>query len=82
MLVKFDIIVSSDDVIQGGLFYFDKKFVIMKEWFFDVELCKSKINSVLIWVKFYGFDIKYQSLVNLSKIGSLLGKLMMVDKKY
>lgn len=79
ILVRFDFVNGRDEVIKGGVFYFDKKFVILKVWIFDLELNKDMISSVLVWVKLYGLDVKYWSMMGLSKIGSLIGILMMVD---
>lgn len=76
---RFKFVVSRDDVIWGGIFYFDKNFVVVKVWFLDLEFFKSKFNSVLIWVKFYGFDVKYWSVVGFSKIESVVDKRIFVD---
>lgn len=53
----------------------------MKVWFVDLEFFKSKGMSVFVWIKFYNFDIKYWSVFGFSKIGSLVGILMVVDMK-
>lgn len=57
--------------------YFDEKPVVIKAWSPDLELTKSKLNSVLVWVKLHGLDIKYWSAPSLRKNGSLLGKPLM-----
>lgn len=52
---------------------------MIKVWISEVELINNKFNSVSVWIKLNGLDVKYWSVVGLSKIGSLLGKLIMVD---
>lgn len=78
ILVKFDMVNGRDEVIQGGVIYFDKKFVIIKEYFLDIEFIKDKFINVFVWIKLYGLDDKYWSVIGLSKIGSFLGKFMML----
>lgn len=39
--------------------YFDKKLVVVKVWIFELELTKNKMDSVFIWLKFSGLDVKY-----------------------
>lgn len=48
-------------------------------WLSDIELEKSKYRSVVMWVKFQGLNVKYWSVISLSKIGSLVGKLFFVN---
>ena len=38
------------------------------------------MDSVPIWIKLPGLDFKYWSPIGLSKIGSLIGKLLMEDQ--
>lgn len=78
VLVRFESVTGRDDVIYGGIFYFDKKSVV-KVWFLDLEFSKSKFNSVSVWVKFYGFDVMYWNVTGISKIGSLMGRSMFTD---
>lgn len=56
-----------------------KKSIAIKYWFFDLELIKCRIKSVLVWIKIYGFDIKYWSFFGFSKIGSIIGKFIVYD---
>lgn len=44
-----------------------------------MEFTKEELQSVPIWVKLLGLDLKYWSPVGLSKIGSLIGLPLMVD---
>ncbi|KAM3337729.1 hypothetical protein P3S68_032054 [Capsicum galapagoense] len=45
-----------------------------------MEFTRDELNTVPIWVKFPGLDFKYWSPKGLSKIGSLVGKSLMVDQ--
>ncbi|KAH0633483.1 hypothetical protein KY284_036269 [Solanum tuberosum] len=45
-----------------------------------MEFTHEELYTVLIWVKFHGLDIKYWGPKELSKIGSLIGKPLMVDR--
>lgn len=62
-----------------GMVYFDKKLVVIKLWIYDVELIKERMIFVFVWVKIYGLDVKYWSVIRLGKIRSLLGRLIRVD---
>lgn len=78
-LVKFENMNGRDEVIEGGVFHFDKKPVVVKAWTPNLDSAKSKINSVPVWVKLHGLDIKYWSASGLSTIGSLIGVTIMGD---
>lgn len=56
-LVRFENANGRDDVIEGGIFHFDKKPVVVKAWNPDLELT-SKLNSVPVWLKLHGLDMK------------------------
>ncbi|KAM3337573.1 hypothetical protein P3S68_031898 [Capsicum galapagoense] len=44
-----------------------------------MEFSKEELSTVPIWVKLPGLEFKYWSKKGLSKIGSLIGKPLMVD---
>ncbi|KAH0696218.1 hypothetical protein KY290_013576 [Solanum tuberosum] len=79
VLVRFDSAMGKDTVIEGGIYHFDNKPFIVKEWSPDMEYTRAELLTVPIWVKFPGLDFKYWSPRGLSKIGSLVGKPLMVD---
>lgn len=66
--------------MNGGIYHFDNKPFIVKAWTPDMEFTREELLTVLIWVKLPGLDFKYQSSKGLSKIGSLVGKPLMVDQ--
>ncbi|KAM3361713.1 hypothetical protein P3S68_016567 [Capsicum galapagoense] len=45
-----------------------------------MEFSKEELLTVPIWIKLPGLDFKYWSMRGLSKIGSLVGKPLMVDR--
>ncbi|XP_070051743.1 uncharacterized protein [Nicotiana tomentosiformis] len=79
-LVRFDSEIGKNEVIQGGIYHFDNKPFIVKAWSPDLEFTREELLTVPIWIKFPGFDFKYWSPKGLSKIGSLVGKPLMVDQ--
>lgn len=79
MLVRFDTVVGQNEVIQGGMLHFDNKPLIVKAWSSEIEFTRDELYSVPIWIKLPGLDFKYWSQKGLSKIGSLIGKPLMVD---
>ncbi|XP_015060309.1 uncharacterized protein LOC107006214 [Solanum pennellii] len=78
VLVHFDTIEGKNVVLQGGIYHFDSKPVIVKAWNPDMEFSKEVLSTFPIWVKLPGLEFKYWSLKGLSKIGSLIGKPLMV----
>lgn len=45
-----------------------------------MEFTKEELYTVSIWIKLPGLDFKYWNQKGLSKIGSLVGKPLMVDQ--
>lgn len=80
VMMSFDNEVGKNDVIQGGIYSFDNKPLIVKVWTPDMEFSREELQSVPIWIKLACLDLKYWSARGLSKIGSLVGKPLMVDK--
>lgn len=79
VLVRFDSEVGKNDVLQGGIYHFDNKPFIVKAWNLYMEFSRDELYTVPIWVKLPGLEFKYWSQKGLSKIGSLIGKPLMVD---
>ncbi|KAK4729493.1 hypothetical protein R3W88_022481 [Solanum pinnatisectum] len=79
IVVRFETFIGKQEVLQGGIYDFDNKPFIVKEWTQEQEFTKEELETVPIWIKFPGLDFKYWSRAGLSKIGSLIGKPMMVD---
>ncbi|XP_009594786.2 uncharacterized protein [Nicotiana tomentosiformis] len=79
ILVRFDSELGENEVVQGGIYHFDNKPFIVKAWSPNMEFTREEMHTVPIWVKFSGLNFKYWSAKGLSKIGSLVGKPLMVD---
>lgn len=71
--------IGKQEVLQGGIYHFDNKPFIVKEWTPELEFTKEELQIVPIWIKFPDLDFKYWSKVVLNKIGRLVGKPIMVD---
>ncbi|XP_009610495.1 uncharacterized protein [Nicotiana tomentosiformis] len=80
ILVRFETEAAKNEVLQGSIFHLDNKPFIVKAWNSDMEFSKEEIQTVPIWIKLPGFDFKYWSPKGLRKIGSLVGKPLMVDQ--
>lgn len=78
ILVRFDTVASKQEV-NGGIYHFDNKPFIVKAWSPYLKFTREELLTVPIWVKFPGLDFKYWSPNGLSKIGSLVGKPLMVN---
>ncbi|KAM3252600.1 hypothetical protein P3L10_006670 [Capsicum annuum] len=80
LLVRFDSQDGKNEVLQGGIFHFDNKPFIVKAWNEDMDFTREELRTVPIWVKFPALNFKYWGPKGLSKIESLFGKPLMVDK--
>lgn len=80
VIVRFDTGIGKNEVIEGGIYHFDNKPLIVKAWNPDMEFSREELASVPIWIKLPGLDFKYWSARGLIKLGSLVGKPLMVDK--
>ncbi|XP_060182631.1 uncharacterized protein LOC132612418 [Lycium barbarum] len=81
MLVRFDSEEGKNKVVQAGVYHFNNKPFIVKAWLPNMEFIREELHSVPIWIKLPGLDFKYWSPRGLSKIGSLIGKPLMVGKQ-
>ncbi|XP_070044841.1 uncharacterized protein [Nicotiana tomentosiformis] len=80
VLVRFDSEACNNEVLQGGIYHFDNKPFIVKQWNQDMEFSREELHSVPIWIRLPGLDFKYWSARGLRKIGSLVGRALMVDR--
>ncbi|KAM3319394.1 hypothetical protein P3S67_006594 [Capsicum chacoense] len=71
-------LLGKQNVLQGGIYHFDNKSFIAKEWAHELKFTKEELKTVPIWVKFPDLNFKYWSKIVLSKIGSMIGKPIMV----
>ncbi|KAM3374832.1 hypothetical protein P3S68_013546 [Capsicum galapagoense] len=79
IVVRLETVGGKQQVLQGGIYHFDNKPFIVKEWTPELEFTREELLTVPIWIKFSGLDFKYWSRKGLSKIGSLIAKPLMVD---
>ncbi|KAM3237743.1 hypothetical protein P3L10_012773 [Capsicum annuum] len=80
LLVRFNTKEGKEEALEGGIHHFDSKPLIVKAWTPEMDFSKEELTTVPIWIKMLGLDFKYWSAKSLSKIGSLIGKPIMVDK--
>ncbi|KAH0640651.1 hypothetical protein KY285_037237 [Solanum tuberosum] len=71
---------GQNEVIQAGIYHFYSKPFIVKAWHADMDFSLEELHTVPIWIKLPGLDFKYWSPKGLSKLGSLIGKPLMVDQ--
>ncbi|KAJ8443420.1 hypothetical protein Cgig2_024197 [Carnegiea gigantea] len=67
-LVKFKHLNEQAAVVQRGVYFFDKKPLLVKPWNEEMDINTEDITSLPIRVKFPDLDIKYWGLDFLSKI--------------
>lgn len=60
---------------------FDKKPVIVQTWTSMMDLSKTDIENVPIWVKFPRLGIKFWGHNSLMKIAGIVGKLVKADRE-
>uniref|UniRef100_M1APX6 Uncharacterized protein n=1 Tax=Solanum tuberosum TaxID=4113 RepID=M1APX6_SOLTU len=80
LLVQFDYEQGKIDALQGEIYHFDNKTYIVKAWSPEIEFSKEELMTIPIWIKLHGLDFTYWSEKGLSKIRSLVGKPLLVDK--
>ncbi|KAJ8422022.1 hypothetical protein Cgig2_007572 [Carnegiea gigantea] len=72
---------DKEEVLKKGIYYFDCKPFIVKEWNENLELDTSTISSLPIWVQFPDLDVKYWGVESLSKLENLIGIPLKTDKQ-
>ncbi|KAJ8426043.1 hypothetical protein Cgig2_021401 [Carnegiea gigantea] len=79
-LVRFQNLNDQFTVVQRGVYFFDNKPFIVKPWSEDMDLNTEDLVSLPVWVRFPDLDVKYWGLESLSKLGSMLGVPIKIDK--
>ena len=71
-----------DAMVVGhkGVFHFDHKPFIMKAWNPKMDMNIDAIVSLPRWIQLHELDIKSWGMQSLSKIGSILGISLKIDK--
>ncbi|CAN4113882.1 unnamed protein product [Withania somnifera] len=71
---------GKNEVLQAGIFHFDSKSFIVKAWNPEIDFSREELHTVPLWIKLPSLDFKYWSPKGLSRLGSLIGKPLMVDQ--
>ncbi|XP_070004295.1 uncharacterized protein LOC142163443 [Nicotiana tabacum] len=61
-------------VVEEGVQMFDRKPVIGKAWKPDMDLTKTQMEKIPVWVRLLDLDIKYWDKTTLTKIAGLIGQ--------
>lgn len=80
VMVRTDTEIGQHEVIQAGIYHLDSKPFIVKAWHADMDFSREELHTVPTWIKLPRLDFKYWSPKGLSKLGSLIGKPLMVDQ--
>ncbi|KAL9244381.1 hypothetical protein vseg_018161 [Gypsophila vaccaria] len=68
-----------EQVLKAGHFLFDNKPLIVNPWSEELELHKTTVKVVPVWVQLHGLPIKFWGK-SLPKIAGLVGKFIQTDK--
>ena len=79
-LVRFHTTEAQQAVVQRGVFFFDRKPLLVKPWNPELELYTEQLTSLPIWVQLHELDLKYWGMDSLGKIGSILGIPIKTDR--
>ncbi|KAK4371170.1 hypothetical protein RND71_010645 [Anisodus tanguticus] len=79
-LVRFHQEEDRDEVVEEGVQIFDKKPIVVKQWKPDVDVSKETVDKVPVWIRLVGLEVKYWGKSALTKIASLVGQPLRVDK--
>ncbi|XP_059315818.1 uncharacterized protein LOC132066531 [Lycium ferocissimum] len=78
-LVRFGCMEDRNKAIDAGIQVFDRKPIVVKGWEPDVEMNKTVVEKVPVWVRLEGLELKYWGQTALTKIASLIGKPLKID---
>jgi len=71
---------DKEQVVKKGVYFFDSKPFVVKEWNPDMDLPIENIKSLPLWIRLPELDIKYWGSDSLSKICSVLGVPLKADR--
>ena len=80
-LVRFGALADKDEVLKKGIYYFGRKPFIVKARNENLDLDTNGIRSLPVWVQFLELNVKYWGTDSLSKIGSVIGIPLKIDKQ-
>jgi len=76
---KFETKSESGRILHGGTWLFDGRLIILKRWTESTNLERDLLLSIPVWVRFPSLHLKFWSKRVLSKVASLIGKLLYSD---
>ena len=72
LLVRFEHYCDKVAVEKHGIYFFDRKPMLVKAWNPTMDLQTETIRSLFLWIQLPALGIKYWGIESLRKIGSLL----------
>ena len=69
-----------DRILQTGPWLFDGRLIVLKKWTDQVGLERDLLSSVLVWVRFLALHLKLCSKAIISRIASVVGTPIHMDK--
>ncbi|XP_074277924.1 uncharacterized protein LOC141601531 [Silene latifolia] len=79
-IVRFKTVEKMKEVVKPGHFMFDNKPVIINEWSPEVDLVKNNVQTVPIWLKLSGLDLKFWGVACLKRISALIREFFRYDE--
>lgn len=79
-IFKFESDDDRDLVLRNGLYTFNNRPMILKQWEPEFQMIKKTTNNIPIWVNFPGLPIQYWMMENLGRIASSIGNPICTDK--
>ena len=78
--LKFSTKDECSRILQAGPWLFDGRVIILKQWLPDIGLERELLSLVPVWVRFPSLHLKFLSKPIISKIASLIGVPLFMDK--
>ncbi|XP_009796077.2 uncharacterized protein LOC107828811 [Nicotiana tabacum] len=75
----FESIEDKMHIVAKGLYTFNNRAIVLKNWELNFELDKEPMRVMPLWVTFPGLPIQYWADKNLGRIASYLEKLICTD---
>lgn len=79
-IVRFHTLENKTNAMVDGVKMFDEKPLIIQPWGTNMDLRKTNVERVPIWVRFPDFDTKFWVQSSLTKIAAIIGKPIKPDR--
>lgn len=79
-VIKFNNKQDCERVLEGGPYYYNKKLMMMKKWMLGMKVSKELLYSIPIWVCFPNLPLDCWTKEEISRIASVLGTPIKLDK--